>query len=184
MKSPEILDDLLAKQAAATVSREPLGRLLGKEFRFNKARRTVALREYCRFRYLALIADKPVVPPPILSELWERDKSVAESAGMVTLVNPGLFSLRALAVDSGYQRTLDLYRQEFGVSPPSSVWPSPKDLIRTGKATIAMLCGFAVAFAGGLSGLVWLGLPGFLVFSICFIWLAFRAPWGVLKPGD
>ena len=185
MKDPQLFRELTANQAAATaICRDPLGQYLGKTFGLGKARRTEVLEEYCRFRYLTLIADAPLAPPPILSELWQHNRSDFDSTDNCVRLFSGIFCPRELSKSPDYHRALSLYQDEFGQPPPPAVWPSPNDLIITSHMTVALIGGFLVVILGAVSDLDWLGFAGIAIFGVGFFWLGFWAPLGVTRPGD
>lgn len=94
----------------------------------NSARRLEA--EYRRFLYLKALDRGRLTPSARVDQAWHQHIAASGLAwptycdqvlGGPVLHETGLSRTEASA---SYDRTLDLYRKEFGTEPPSDIWPS------------------------------------------------------------
>ena len=101
---------------------------------------------YRRFAYLAAIAARPVVPPPLTGEVIDLLTALGDRSAVP--VAPGVASADGGTVP--YATILDVYVREFGWWPPRAIWPSDQD----------------VAWGRMCNGLFWVGMVGFLVMGV------------------
>lgn len=95
-----------------------------------------AIEEYKRFVYLGVISDTQVTPSKIIDAVWHEH--LLFTAGYRTFCEevidynfqhfPELVPLaeQTEIFAAQYQRTLELYEQEFGVAPPAIIWDATK----------------------------------------------------------
>jgi hypothetical protein len=145
---------------------------------------TIALREYRRLRYLRAISAEPLRAPPLLAFIQDRDttssrafrETTRQSMQATTTYLAG--TLRFVS-DPAYQRTLDLYRQEFTQPPMPEIWPS---LTQARQKYIAMACAVADAAAiimGNQLPSTLLNVLGCaLLFPAIFFIIFFQPHWG------
>lgn len=94
------------------------------------------LAEYKRFLYLAQVSPNPVTPSVLIDEAWHLHLIHTHSywqdlCGKVldrplhhTPTEGG--PVETAKFNDWYQRTIELYRQEFGTEPPPLIWPQGK----------------------------------------------------------
>jgi len=118
--------------AATRAFASKLGRKLGWTPAF--ARR--AIEEYRKFLYLGVVADFGVTPSKVIDQVWHEHllftKAYAEFCRDV-LGRPFEHYPELVATEDQtsvfqdqYERTLDLYEDEFNVVPPDDIWSLPK----------------------------------------------------------
>ena len=133
---PHLSDHVMAcfggTDAATRAFATKLGRKLGWPSRF--ARR--AIDEYKKFLYLGVVADFGVTPSKIIDQVWHEHLLFTKAYGEFcrdVLGRPFEHFPELVATDDQtsvfreqYERTLDLYEEEFGVAPPEDIWSTPK----------------------------------------------------------
>lgn len=89
-------------------------------------------REYRRFLYLAAISREPRVPPALVRVAWschaEHDGYCKDFCVWV-LGHQLSFAPTIEAPALSYAATVAAYKQEFGVQPPTGIWPEPASAI-------------------------------------------------------
>ena len=157
--------------------------LMQRKFGLNADECSVALFEFRRFRYLAGVATMPLLPSPLIRFVLERDRK--GSTAMNEAGPFGMFRIRPLALvlgrflgGKGYSNALDLYQQEFGVAPPTQVWPSPAQLGRRKMALGLVVGGIAMAAVGSWSETEWLADIGLLLGLPAVFFVLFVGSWG------
>ena len=90
----------------------------------------LALREYKKFAFLALVSASEITPSEQIDEVWHlhilhtRDYGIfAKSCGRFLHHSPGMPSGRP-QFNRQYVETQKLYQQVFGEEPPASLWPT------------------------------------------------------------
>ena len=93
-----------------------------------------AYREYLRFVYLMSVTDVPLTPSDEVDQVWHLHlaytRSYWQDLCTETLGHPLHHgptkggSSETTKFKDWYQRTLDVYREEFGEAPPADVWPA------------------------------------------------------------
>lgn len=138
-----------------------------------KAERGIlALWEYRRFRYLLAVSTEQLLPSPLIGFIWARDKD-AGPAYEATGFFPSDF-----AWHPDYQRTLDLYREEFGTQPMAQVWPPLAVMKQRRLALITLITGCLIFAAGEITDVIWITIFGSaLLFASLLFDLANRH-WG------
>jgi hypothetical protein len=87
------------------------------------------LSEYRRFLYLAAVAGKQVVPPPVIHRIWQlhakdhQNYTVDLVRGLIGRPMPDPFELSPPLGDPAHARTREHYRREFGQPAPRALWP-------------------------------------------------------------
>lgn len=144
----------------------------------------IALHEYRRLRYLRAISAEPLRAPPLLAFIQDRDtissrvfrETTRQSMQATTTYLAGALPFVS---DPAYQRTLDLYHQEFTQPPIPEIWPS---LTQARKKYIAMACAVAGAAAiimGNQLPSTLLNILGCaLLFPAIFFIIFFQRHWG------
>ncbi len=145
---------------------------------------TIALREYRRLRYLRAISAEPLRAPPLLAFIQDRDTTNSRAFRETTrqsmqATTTYLAGTLPFVSDPAYQRTLDLYRQEFAQPPMPEIWPS---LTQARQKYIAMACAVAGAAAiimGNQLPSTLLNVLGCaLLFPAIFFIIFFQPHWG------
>ena len=145
---------------------------------------TIALREYRRLRYLRAISAEPLRAPPLLAFIQDRDTTNSRAFRETTrqsmqATTTYLAGTLPFVSDPAYQRTLDLYRQEFTQPPMPEIWPS---LTQARQKYIAMACAVAGAAAiimgSRLSSNLLNILGCALLFPTIFFIIFFQPHWG------
>ena len=145
---------------------------------------TIALREYRRLRYLRAISAEPLRAPPLLAFIQDRDTTNSRAFRETTrqsmqATTTYLAGTLPFVSDPAYQRTLDLYRQEFTQPPMPEIWPS---LTQARQKYIAMACAVAGAAAiimGNQLPSTLLNVLGCaLLFPAIFFIIFFQPHWG------
>jgi hypothetical protein len=133
---PHLSDHVLScfggPDAATRAFASKLGRKLGWTPRF--ARR--AIDEYRKFVYLGVVADFGVTPSKVIDQVWHEHLLFTKAYGEFcrdVLGRPFEHYPELVATDEQtsvfqeqYERTLDLYEDEFNVAPPVDIWSTPK----------------------------------------------------------
>lgn len=158
----------------------PLERRLARALHSEGTARLV-VREYRRFLVLTLQSAEPVVPSPLLREVWSlhaQDRPAwtgfCETVLLrrLDLTHPG----EAERTDPAYDATRAAYARTFGEDPPPSCWPSPLRLHLRRWLFVPVVLGLLWALAGA----VLLGaahvVAGMLVVLACLVWNATAAP--------
>lgn len=91
--------------------------------------------EYRRFLYLKAIGGGRLTPSARVDQAWHLHLDTGNSfAGFCDKVGAGKIGhFTGLAQEearAGYQRTLLLYRREFGQQPPPDIWPTRRETRR------------------------------------------------------
>jgi hypothetical protein len=118
--------------AATRAFASKLGRKLGWTPRF--ARR--AIEEYRKFLDLGAVADFGVTPSKVIDQVWHEHLLFTKAYGEFcrdVLGRPFEHYPELMATDDQtsvfreqYERTLELYEDEFSVAPPADIWATPK----------------------------------------------------------
>jgi len=107
---------------------------LCRENGWSKAEGQRAIGEYKRFVYLASVSPAPVTPPPAVDQVWHLHllytRSYWDGLCQGILGRPLHHGPTAGGEEEDakfgdwYERTRELYRKEFGDSPPAGIWPA------------------------------------------------------------
>jgi len=107
---------------------------LCRENKWSAAQGRRAIGEYKRFVYLASVSPVPVTPPPAVDRVWHLHllytRSYWNGLCPAVLGRPLHHGPTAGGREEDekfgnwYDRTLTLYREEFGAAPPADLWPA------------------------------------------------------------
>ncbi|MCP5533421.1 MAG: hypothetical protein H7A48_09630 [Akkermansiaceae bacterium] len=114
----------------------PFTSRLAREQSWTHAEAARAITEYKRFLYLAMIAGHPVTPSEAVDQVWHLHLLYTRSYWQGLCGEALGRELHHEPTKGGggetgkftdwYERTLESYRQHFGESPPSDLWPAAK----------------------------------------------------------
>ncbi|MFC3182594.1 hypothetical protein [Cypionkella sinensis] len=133
MRNDKLWQDIKAARSALATADMTLERAVSKSlrrtFELDPDKCILLMLEYRRFRYLHHIAEGPLMPSPLIAFIQTRDtpNSIAFAeikrwwGGAARRVNT---SLSSFVHEPAYQRTLELYQQEFAATPPYEIWPT------------------------------------------------------------
>jgi hypothetical protein len=144
-----------APSALATLdaAMEPaLIKAMRKEFGLDARNCAIALFQYRHWRYLQAVSEAPLLPPPLLAFIRDRDIVNSPVLGKrkwrsFTERPSYLAGSLSFVRDSAYQRAISLYRQEFDLIPMPEIWP---DLRQVYQRNAAIACAFV-----GMAVLIW-----------------------------
>jgi hypothetical protein len=133
--------------------------------------------EYRRFIYLKAIDGGTLTPSRRVDQVWHSHIEAGENAWsnfcakvLGTQIDHRT-NLSAQESASAYERTLALYRVEFGQTPPPDIWPSKAQRVRRMVGILVGVPGVALFFGGILVAFAVAFLP-----SIFPLWLASGEP--------
>ena len=113
------------------------------KMKWQRAYCNLALSEYRRFAFLALISDSEITPSEPIDEVWHlhilhtQDYARFGTACQRFLHHwPGMPTNRP-QWNKQYERTRELYRQVFGYEAPQAFWPTQKSSADGGGPRIA-----------------------------------------------
>ena len=184
MQDPALWQEIQDTPIALAPRRHCLAEHLWREFDLPASRHSTALTEYRRFLYLVAVSKEPLAPSPLIDYMW---KTHAKCARIAPDGGKALLARLPSRADGGtephnnpaYQRTLDLYQQEFRAPPMPKVWPSVRELRRTRIVSIAFFVVFMLTVTSATLeiGSIWLILPGFAFCFGAFFWSIFASAW-------
>ncbi len=130
MRDP-VLWDALKDHPLPLTRRRPADahRLIMRVLRLDENSARAMLVEYRRFLYLAAVAGREVVAPPVIHHVWQahakdhQSYTVALQRGVIGRPMPDPFDLPPPLSDPAHVRTRALYLEEFGEPPPRRLWP-------------------------------------------------------------
>lgn len=139
------------------------------------------LREYRRFLILALTQPGPVVPSPLLREVWSlhaSDRPVWASFRDTVLQQPMELTHPGQPErnDSAYAETLALYSRVFAEKPPGLCWPPQVMLHLRRWAFVPVVLAILWALAGATMLGVAHVVSGMLLLVACLVWNAAFVP--------
>ena len=131
-----LADHVMACFGGADAPTRAFANKLGRKLGWKPAFARRAIEEYKKFLYLGVVADFGVTPSKIIDQVWHEHllftKGYAEFTRDV-LGRPFEHYPELVPTDDQtstfqeqYERTIDLYEQEFGVAPPDDIWSTPK----------------------------------------------------------
>lgn len=167
----------------------PLAEVLREKGRLSAERAQTLVQEYHRFLHLAAKGTGPMVPSPVLDQVWHLHltdtrayAAFCEGAfGQFLHHTPGR---AAQADDPAYAQTLAAYARTFGHPPPPHVWPSPATLRTLGWIGAPVVFGFALIGFGimGIGG--WALALGAALFAGPIVWGITVGPWTLTTRSD
>jgi len=134
--NPELWQKLKSFQVDSDAAAFPFSQRLARDNQWSHAYALEVIKEYKRFVYLAMVAGFEVTPSDEVDQVWHLHLTYTHSywgAFQEILEEPlhhgptqggGAEKIRYW---QNYARTLQGYTDEFGVTPPSRIWPSPQD---------------------------------------------------------
>jgi hypothetical protein len=132
---PDIWDQIFATFSGQNTSLRVFANKLKKKLGWERDFAFKAIIEYKKFVYLGVVSKNPVTPPKIIDLVWHEH--LLFSAGYrnfcekIILHNfdhqPELVSSNesSQVFQDQYQYTIELYKSEFGIDPPSEIWNLP-----------------------------------------------------------
>jgi hypothetical protein len=187
MKDPALWDALRDHPFPIKGARDGLSARVLNIGRLGPRRTLTAVDAYRRFLYLSAIAGSEVTPPPLLGEIWRihaldhANYTEGLVRGVIRRPMPDAFEPPLPLAHPAHSRTRALYREEFGQSPPSTLWPGPVARV-VGRALTLATPAFAflaiwLALTDRLAGAA---VAGFA--SIAFLFIPDRVvPWTFRK---
>lgn len=147
------------------------------------------VQEYRRFLQLVANGPGPVVPSPLLDQVWHLHLTDTRAYAAFCDAAFGRFlhhtpGREAQSQDPAYTRTLEAYERTFGQPPHEQVWPSPATLRKQGWIGAPMLAGFALMFFGMVGLGDWAVLSGAVLFAGSLLWMLSISPWQFGTRGD
>lgn len=193
MRNDKLWQDIKAAPSALATADLTLewaiSKSLRRTFELSKDNCVIVMLEYRRFRYLHDIAEGTPLPSPLIAFIQTRDTPNSTAfaeikrwwGGAARRANTGLSSF---VHEPAYQRTLDLYRQEFAATPPYEIWPTHLQVQRKNQAFLACGLGLAAGIMGGWAQSDIAATLGFVLFILAFAYLVlFERHWAE-PPGD
>ena len=148
MKDPALWAALSDHPFPIKGARDGLSARVLKIGRLGPRRTRTAMDAYRRFLYLSAIAGSEVTPPPLLGEIWRihaldhANYTEGLVRGVLCRPMPDAFAPPLPLSHPAHRRTRALYREEFGQSRPSTLWPGPVAM-GVGRALTLATPGFA-----------------------------------------
>lgn len=114
---------------------------LSRKFHWERSFALRAIWEYKKFVYLGVISDHSVTPSRVIDQVWHEH--LLFSAGYRKFCrdiiryefdhHPELVAIdsQTAAFQSQFHHTLELYKKEFGIEPPSEIWGAAKFKVET-----------------------------------------------------
>ncbi len=109
---------------------------IARKLNWEKDFALVAISEYKKFVYLAVVSEFSVTPSKIIDQVWHEHvlftagyrKFCSEVIDFQLDHNPELLQMESEMGIFGaqYEKTLELYRNEFNIDPPESIWGKTK----------------------------------------------------------
>ncbi len=109
---------------------------IAKKLNWRKDFALLAIHEYKKFVFLAIVSDFSVTPSEIIDKVWHEHmlftrayrKFCDEVINFKLDHEPELlnFTEQTGTFSAQYLATLDLYKKEFNADPPEAVWSKPK----------------------------------------------------------
>jgi hypothetical protein len=134
--TPDIWDQVFATFSGQKTSLRVFANKLKKKLGWERDFAFKVIREYKKFIYLGVVCKNPVTPSQIIDQIWHEH--LLFSAGYRNFCkniinynfdhNPELVtsSQSTQVFQDQYKYTIDLYRYEFGMEPPSEIWNKTK----------------------------------------------------------
>jgi hypothetical protein len=180
MKDQALWDRLQAEAFLLSDPQETLAALLPRRTGLTPEQARVAVQEYRRLLYLAIVSNDAVGAGPVLDDVWKwhsKDRGYAGFCDRVLKMRiypPA--QARNYGDDLAYSRTLVLYAQTFGAANPR-IWPEPETVQLRWPVGFTIMAAFA--------GMIWAYVSGwFVLAALCAtvalgvgIWWQSRRPW-------
>jgi hypothetical protein len=132
------------------------------------------MTEYRRFLYLAATAGEVVAPSRLIDDVWHRHMQDSRAylnglcEGVIGKVIHHMPGRAAPAADPAYQRTLTLYRSEFGKRPNDMIWPTAEQTKSRARSNLQFGCAF-ISFLV-IAFLFWTPALMFIPVGIGYFW--------------
>jgi hypothetical protein len=133
---PHLTDHVAAAFGGPDAATRAFASKLQKKLGWSSRYSLRAIDEYRKFLYLGVVADFEVTPSRVIDQVWHEhllftrayDQFCREVLGRPFEHFPELVSTGAQTSTfaSQYQATLDLYEEEFDVTPPPDIWATTK----------------------------------------------------------
>ncbi|MBK8847454.1 MAG: hypothetical protein IPO27_13265 [Bacteroidetes bacterium] len=129
-------DEIVAKFGGQHPSAKSFAHKLSRKLKWAKGFTRKAIWEYKKFVYLGVVSDFSVTPSKAIDQVWHEH--LLFSAGYRNFCtevihhnfdhSPELVSLESQteAFQAQYFQTIQLYKVEFGMEPPSDIWDETK----------------------------------------------------------
>lgn len=131
-----IWDEIAAKFGGENPFTKAFADKLSRKLKWEKSFAMKAIWEYKKFVYLGVVSDFSVTPSKIIDQVWHEHllfssgyrKFCKEVIQYDFDHNPELISVssQTSAFQSQYFNTIELYKKEFGIDPPSEIWDVTK----------------------------------------------------------
>ena len=166
-----------------------ISKSLRRTFELSTDNCIIVMLEYRRFRYLHHIAEGTLLPSPLIAFIQARDTPNSTAFAEIKRWWSGAArradtDLSSFVHEPAYQRTLDLYRQEFAAAPRYEIWPTHLQVQRKNQAFL--VCGLGLAM-GIMDHWVQSGILatlGFVLFILAFAYLMLFDHHWAEPPGD
>lgn len=166
-----------------------LAEVLMEKGRLTADKAQTLVQEYRRFLQLAATGPGPVVPSPLLDQVWHLHLTDTRAYAAMCEAVFGRFihhtpGRATQAEDPAYARTLEAYAQTFGQTPPPRIWPNPATLRTMGWIGAPLVAGFALIGFGivGMGG--WVAALGATLFMVPIAWGITWGPWTFTLQSD
>ncbi len=130
--SIHLWDEIVAKFGRQSPYTKAFANKLSRKQNWRNSFAMRAIWEYKKFVYLGIISDFSVTPSKVIDQVWHEH--ILFSSGYRKFCkeiiqydfdhNPELVSVgsQTEAFQSQYFHTIELYKKEFGIEPPSEIW--------------------------------------------------------------
>lgn len=129
-------DEIVAKFGGQNPFAKAFAEKLSKKLNWKKSFANQAIWEYKKFVYLGVVSDFSVTPSKTIDQVWHEHllfssgyrKFCKEVIEYNFDHNPELTSVdsQTETFQSQYYHTIELYKKEFGIDPPSVIWDETK----------------------------------------------------------
>lgn len=143
--------------------------------RIGAEKAAIILAEYRRFLHLAASGPGPMVPSPLLDQVWHLHLTDTRAYAAMCEAVFGRFihhtpGRAPQGNDPAYAQTLAAYARTFGHPPPDRIWPGAATLRVMGWIGAPLILGFALMAFGimGLGG--WVAALGAALFAGTIVW--------------
>ncbi|MBA3560241.1 MAG: hypothetical protein H0W30_16750 [Gemmatimonadaceae bacterium] len=133
---PQLSDHVRKIFGGTDPSTQAFASKLARKLGWTSAFSLRAIEEYRKFVYLGMVSERSVTPPKVIDQVWHEhllfSRPYREFCRDVLKRdfdhNPELVpsERQTEAFHAQYDATLELYRDEFNMTPPADIWGTPK----------------------------------------------------------
>lgn len=133
---PALWDNIKERFGGENASTKAFAGKIARKLGWSEKFSLKAVTEYKKFVYLGVISDFAVTPSRVIDKVWHEhllfSKAYREFCTGVIQYNfdhnPELIPMdeQTAAFNEQYHSTLELYKREFGIEPPTAIWGIPK----------------------------------------------------------